>query len=541
MKTMGIRQALKLKAVAWTTIVMLTPSMTYAQPPVRSRQVARLTDAPTEAARTKEASLIDEVVEPELIFQLDPSQSKVVRTKVKVDRISVTDPAIVEVTEFSPTEFEVIGLKAGETSMTLWFDDANNGPRTLRYLVKVSAAAEGEQKRAEIEYSKVEARLNELFPNSQIRLFPVADKLIVRGQARDSKEATEIVGLLSGQSSQNQGNGAGVIGNQTVGRIPGAPDLQLSSIINLLTVPGEQQVLLKVRIAELTRSATRDLGTSFSIMKNFSLSSTISSGGNISAIFDSGDIKLLIKALSTNGYGKMLAEPTLVTLSGQPATFIAGGEIAIPTAVGVQGVGAVATQFYGFGTQLSFTPTVIDKDRIRLQVAPRFSTLNSANTVNGIPGLNTRGVTTTVDLREGQWLAIAGLIQDEQGASRKRIPFIGDIPVVGAAFGDQTKRRDETELIVLVSPELIHPLEQNQAPALLPGMSVTEPSDEAFYLLQHIEGHPAFHYRSTVWPSYRQHVQSDKWIRKHLVEKVSPGYCEPNNQYYISGPHGFSE
>ena len=541
MKTMGIRQALKLKAVAWTSIVMLTPAITYAQPPVRSRQVAKLTDTPTEAAKTKEASLIDEVVEPELIFQLDPSQSKVVRTKVKVDRISVTDPAIVEVTEFSPTEFEVIGLKAGETSMTIWFEDANNGPRTLRYLVKVSAAAEGEQKRAEIEYSKVEARLNELFPNSQIRLFPVADKLIVRGQARDSKEATEIVGLLSGQSSQNQGNGAGVIGNQMVGRIPGAPDLQLSSIINLLTVPGEQQVLLKVRIAELTRSATRDLGTSFSIMKNFSLASTISSGGNISAIFDSGDIKLLIKALSTNGYGKMLAEPTLVTLSGQPATFIAGGEIAIPTAVGVQGVGAVATQFYGFGTQLSFTPTVIDKDRIRPQVAPRFSTLNQANAVNGIPGLNTRGVTTTVDLREGQWLAIAGLIQDEQGASRKRIPFIGDIPVIGAAFGDQNKRRDETELIVLVSPELIHPLEQNQAPALLPGMSVTEPSDEAFYLLQHIEGHPAFHYRSTVWSSYRQHVQSDKWIRKHLVEKGSPGYCEPNNQYYISGPHGFSE
>ena len=541
MKTMGIRNALKLQAVAWTSIAILTPTMTYAQPPVKSQQVARLTNAPTEAAKAKEASLIDEVVEPELIFQLDPSQSKVVRTKVKVDRISVTDPSIAEVTEFSPTEFEVIGLKAGETSMTIWFDDANNGPRTLRYLVKVSAAAEGEQKRAEIEYSKVEARLNELFPNSQIRLFPVADKLIVRGQARDSKEATEIVGLLSGQNSQSQGNVAGVIGTQMVGRIPGAPDLQLSSIINLLTVPGEQQVLLKVRIAELTRSATRDLGTSFSIMKNFSLASTISSGGNISAIFDSGDIKLLIKALSTNGYGKMLAEPTLVTLSGQPATFIAGGEIAIPTAVGVQGVGAVATQFYGFGTQLSFTPTVIDKDRIRLQVAPRFSTLNSANTVNGIPGLNTRGVTTTVDLREGQWLAIAGLIQDEQGGSRKRIPFIGDIPFVGAAFGDQTKKRDETELIVLVSPELIHPLEQNQAPALLPGMSVTDPSDEAFYLLQHIEGHPAFHYRSTVWSSYRQHVQSDKWIRKHLVEKVSPGYCEPNNQYYISGPHGFSE
>lgn len=546
-----VLRLLQVKAIAWTAAVMLVPPVASAQPPeppapmfsVPSRQprVPKLLDTPTEAAQEKESQLIDEVFAPELVFHVDPSQSKVVRTKIKVGRISVTDPAVAEVTEFSPTEFEVIGLKAGETTMTMWFDDPKGSPRILRYLIKVSAAAEGEQKRAEIEYAKVEARLNELFPNSQVRLFPVADKLIVRGQTRDSKEATEIIGLLSGQDNQSGGGGTSAIATQTLGRLPGAPDLQLTSIINMLHVPGEQQVLLKVRIAELTRSATRDLGVNFNIMKNFSLSSTITAGGNIAAIFDSGDIELLIKALSTNGYSKTLAEPTLVTLSGQPATFIAGGEIAIPTTVGVQGVGAVSTMFYGFGTQLSFTPTVIDKDKIRLQVAPRFSTLNNDNKVNGIPGLNTRGVTTTVDLREGQWLAIAGLIQDEQGGSRKRVPFLGDIPVIGAAFGDQVKKRDETELVVLVSPELIHPLEHDQVPALLPGMSVTDPSDEAFYLLQHIEGHPSFHFRSTVWPQYKQHVKSDKWVRKHLVEKASAGYCETPQQFYVSGPHGFSE
>ena len=129
----------------------------------------------------------------------------------------------------------------------------------------------------------------------------------------------------------------------------------------------------------------------------------------------------------------------------------------------------------------------MDKDKIRLQVAPSFSSINEGNTVNGIPGLDTRGVTTTVDLREGQWLAIAGLIQDQQAGSRARIPYLGDIPVLGAAFGRQEVRREETELVVLVSPELVHPLEPEQAPHLLPGMSVTEPTDHV-YLLQMIEG-----------------------------------------------------
>ena len=503
------RRSAGLRAIALTTVVLLAPTLVNAQQSTRQRQQSKQLETPTDAARDKESSLIDQVIEPELMFHLDPSQSKVVRTKVPVARIAVTDPSIAEVTEFSPSEFEVIGLKAGETTMTIWFESANKeNPKTLRYLVKV-AADQGEQNRADIEYSKIEGRLNELFPNSQVRLFPVADKLIVRGQARDSKEATEIVALLGGQGGQSQGGGGNAVGSQMLGRLPGAPDLRLTSIINMLHVPGEQQVLLKVRIAELTRSGARELGVNFNIMKNINISSTISSAGNISAIFDAGDIELFIKAFSTNGYGKVLAEPTLVTLSGHPATFIAGGEFAVPTTVGVQGVGAVSTTFQGFGTQLSFTPTVIDKDRIRLQVSPRFSTINTANTVNGIPGLNTRGVNTTVDLREGQWLAIAGLIQDEQGGSRKRIPFLGDIPGIGAAFGDQTKRRNETELVVLVSPELVHPLEQDQAPVLLPGMSINDPTDKAFFLLQHTEGHPAFAHRSTVWPAYKQHVQSD--------------------------------
>ena len=551
-------------ALAVATVLLLTATFAFAQQGSRQTLVTKNLEQPTVSVRTKETSLIDEVLEPELLFLLDPAQSKVVKTKIPVDRIAVTDPSFVEISEYGPTEFEVIGLKPGETTMTIWFrpnsdqlqspngrvnsvstgsrsKSANDGQLTLRYLVKV-AAPQAVALRVESEFSKLESRINELFPNSQVQLFPVADKMIIRGQARDAKEASDILSLLGrpgGQAQTQNGQNMGGVLVQ-VANLPGAESLRFSSIINLLQVPGEQQVILKVRIAELTRSASRNAGVDFNIFKDFTLTSSIGGGGNISAILNGGDIELFLKAFSTNGYGKILAEPTLVTLSGQPATFLAGGEFAVPTTVGVQGVGAISTTFKSFGTQLSFTPTVIDKDRIRLQVAPTFSTQSAAG-ANGIPGLNTRSVTTTVDLREGQWLAIAGLIQDEQGGSRKRIPFLGDLPGLGAAFGSQTKNRNETELVVLVSPELVHPLEPDQVPALLPGMSVTDPTDTAFYLLQHTEGHPAFHHRSTVWPAYKQHVQADKWIQKHLRQKVSAGYCEPQQQFYIAGPHGLSE
>lgn len=563
-------------SLALACVAIAMPALAVAQqssPVSRQKERARRLESPTAIVKAKEAELINEVLEPELIFPIDLSQSKVVRTRVPIERIAVTDPSIVELTEFNETEFELLGLKSGETTLTIWFTPgtaeipvpqvaqrkgervarnvnaerreptAPPEQRMLRYLVKVERDQDL-QRRAADEIAKLERQINELFPNSQVQLFVVADKLLVRGQARDAKEATDILALLGGQGGRNGGAGQSAVAvGQTAVAVNQAGrsqnnDLQRFSLVNLLYVPGEQQVVLKVRIAELTRSAARSLSMDLSLGDAFNFAS---GGGNVTAILNGGDVELFLRAFSTNAYGKLLAEPTLVTLSGQTATFLAGGEFAVPTTVGVSGVGAVSTTFRGFGAQLSFTPTVIDKDRIRLQVAPTFSTLSGAS-VSGIPSLNTRSVNTTVDLREGQWLAIAGLIQDEQSGSRKRFPFLGDVPVVGAIFGtSMTKSRGETELVVLVSPELIHPLEAEEVPPLLPGMSVTEPTDEAFFFLQHIEGHPSIHHRSTVWPQYKQQVQADKWVQKHLQQKASAGYSESQPQYYFSGPHGLSQ
>ncbi|MCO6459039.1 MAG: pilus assembly protein N-terminal domain-containing protein [Pirellulaceae bacterium] len=498
---------------------------------------------PSPEVRAKESRLIHEFVDPELILYVDPTRSRVVHTKQPVTRIVITDPNVLDINQFGPAEYEFIGRRRGETTLSLRIVDEDGRESLLRYVVRV-APDQADQERADAEYGQLQDRINELFPNSIVQLIPVADKLIVRGQARDAEEVSQIMAVLRDEAvDQFGGYWPGGVTGGTAARIPGAEDLPTVNIVNMLTVPGEQQVMLKVRIAELSRSALRELGVDFTVVQDtFAIQHVIGGAGNLTAILDSGDVNLFIKAFSSNGYSKILAEPTLVTLSGHTARFIAGGEFAVPTAVGIDGIAAASTSFRGFGTQLAFTPTVLDKDRIRLHVAPSFSALNRQNDVDGIPGLDTRAVATTVDLREGQWLAIAGLIQDEQQGSRARFPLLGDIPVIGAAFGNQSVQRGETELVVLVSPELVHPLEAEQVPLILPGMEVTDPTGHDFYLLQHIEGRPNLHHRSTVWPAYQQQLRGANKTAIHEAKRQIKLHSMFNRhqQYYLSGACGYS-
>ncbi len=531
-------------------------------------------------ARSREKALISEVRETELRLEVDPRLSKIITAKKSVSRVSITDPRILEVVQFSPTQFELIGLLPGETSLTLWFSGPDNQEgEMLRYQVRV-AFSDAEEEQRKLEYAALERKINELFPNSFVHLFAVGNKLIVRGQARDSREASDIIQIIrdegpdfAGAGFAGRGYGYGYPGYGYPGYgypgygYPGygawggyGPwagggwggyggwgglrggwgGLIGTHIINLLEVPGEKQVLLKVRVAELSRSALREIGANIRLTEgDFSLSTNFSLNGTFSAVLNTEQLQMTLDALATNGYSKILAEPNLVTLSGFPANFLVGGQFAVPTAVGVQGIGAVTTSFKSFGTQLTFTPTVLDKDRIRLQVQPTFSTTDASNTVQGIPGLQTRAVQTTVDLREGQWLAIAGLIQDQQEGGKSRVPLIGDIPFLGTIFGHRHVKRDETELLVLVSPELVHPLEAEECPLILPGMEVTEPNDWAFYLAGEYEGPPGQHHRSTV-----AHVShgSDGLVRGaggRWETRRRPGYqaCEGR---YVQGPHGFS-
>jgi len=525
------------------------PNEDEAEPFIRGRS----TDiTATPETRAKLDSLIADIYDVEATLNIYLRRSRLITTREPISRVSIADPGIIEFVQYGPREIEVIGLETGETALTIWFGEQQQR-EMIRYLVRVSPDP-GEQTDREIEYGELQDRVNEFFPNSFIQLIPIADKLIVRGQARDPEEAAQIMSVIRGESVNQTGAllgpgagpqnpfaggyggfGGGFLNQGPAARLyPDASDTTASNIISLLEVPGEIQVMLKVRIAELKRSASRTLGTNWSISNpTFRFGNTSGgAGSNLGlTILGTTTVNLALRAIETNGYGKILAEPNLVVLNGNTASFISGGQFAVPTAVGVGGIGAVATAFQGFGTQLSFTPNVIDKDRVRMNVIPTFSTPTVANTVNGIPGLESRSVQTTVEMREGQWMAIAGLIADDQSGSITGVPILRNIPIVKLLFSDKGTSRQETELLVLVSPEWVHPMEPEERPALIPGVDITEPDDWDFYIRGRIEGRPHCYHRSTVWYTWQHLVTDARWNRDY---HASEGH-------YINGTHGFSE
>jgi pilus assembly protein CpaC len=436
-------------------------------------------------------------------------KSLLMRTKVDVYRTATVDEGIVELVQFTPREISLIGRSQGQTHITFWFDDPAQAPVT--YVVEVAPDPQAITVQEE-KYKLLENVINEMFPDSKVYLVLVADKLLVKGQARDSEEAAQIMTIIRAQ--------AGGIRNGVGGLTEGAATPVLSmeaaggnlgpayTIINMLRVPGVQQVALKVKIAELNRSAARgfgvdiagaiDIGSSSELIVASVLNAIGGGGTSLIASLDGGDINIGLRYLQERGVIRLLSEPTLVTLSGRPATFIAGGEFAVPTVVGSVGLNAVTTDFRAFGAIISFVPTVVDKDRIRLQVAPEFSQINSDLAVGGTPGLNVRAATTTVEMREGQTLAIAGLLEDNYNATS-----VGDLPFLAQIFGRRDTSRNETELIILVTPELVQPMEPEEVPPL-PGFDVTEPTAGEFFLGGHIEGNPTRDHRSTVWPRLRR-------------------------------------
>ena len=443
-------------------------------------------------------------------------RGKVLRTRMNLYRTAVVDPMVCDVIQFTPREVQIVGKAVGATHVTFWFEGGLRRPVT--YLVRIVPDQEV-VKNVEYRYGLLEDMLAELFPNSKVRLSVLANKLIVRGQANDAEEATRIMQIVGDEANAlnvrygsptqlTEGRAAEVFDERTTGR----PNRQYGGleIVNLLRVPGVHQVALRVKIAEVNRSAGRGLNSDLSAKLDFggengsgiflqSIAGLMAGqSSSLLAQFDGDDIQIGLNYLEEHGVLRLLSEPTVVTLSGRPATFVAGGEFAVPTAVGAAGLNAVTTDYRAFGTIVSFVPTVLDKDHIRLQVAPEFSSINGGLSVNGSPGLNVKSVSTTVEMREGQTFAIAGLLDDNMASSKSStVPFLSNL------FNHRSVTRTETELIILVTPELIHPMEPEETPPL-PGFDVTEPNNYQFYIRSHIEGDPAFEHRSTIWPRLKR-------------------------------------
>jgi pilus assembly protein CpaC len=285
-------------------------------------------------------------------------------------------------------------------------------------------------------------------------------------------------------------------------------------VINLLNIGGVQQVMCEVRLAEINRTLGRRIGINFAVANSTgagfgvsilnSLTSiasyaqtvlgssvTTNIGTNVQAVagWKTGSVlwTMFFDALKQQGLGRILAEPNLVTTSGQEASFLAGGEFPIPVPQQFQ---TITIEYKKFGVGLNFTPTVLDNDMIAMKVNPEVSELNFTLgiTVAGttVPGLDVRRLSTHVEVKDGQTFALAGLLSDSTRTLINKFPLLGSLPVLGTLFRSSTFQKNETELVVLVTPHLVKPMAQGTA--RLPTDAYVEPGDVSFYLLGCLEG-----------------------------------------------------
>lgn len=535
------RAVWKRLSVLIAVLCLYVPSISQAEPPVVSFPQASqqplpiprvtLQNQPTQnliqqVQNTPQSAravfhLIKEMPQAQEEMEIIQQRSQLVVTRENVKTIAIADPSILEIVQYSPKEFAIVGLALGSTTLTIWFEDLTD---PLIYTIKTIRDPNLDYQR-KLDYGKLEKRLAVLYPNSKVYLIPMSRKILVRGQARDSNEAAHILATIRGEIINQEGSlfgpqawgmggyntggypfgsggGGGVSGSALVGLGAGygglsAWDLAAGFIINELQVPGEFQIALRVRIAELSRSSADNAGVNINALFNnarnavsSSFAGTQAGSGGLSGTFENGEIGLFLDWLCSNGTAKILAEPAATVLSGRNVQFLSGGEFAVPTVVGVGGAQSTTTNFRGFGTSLLATPTVVDRDNIRISVIAEYSNLVSQNSVGGIPGMRTRRISTVVEMREGQTMALAGLLSSRTTVQVQRFPVLGDVPWVGPLFfTSKAMTQEENELLILITPELVRPMDPHEVPPV-PGFDVTKPSCEEFWKYNMTEGRP---------------------------------------------------
>jgi pilus assembly protein CpaC len=393
-------------------------------------------------------------------------KSQVVEFGDNYTDIMVADPKIADVLPLNSRSIYIVGKAAGSTALSVY------GPKKqlmAAVTVTVSADLEG-----------FKARLHDILPREgDVSVRPANQSIILSGTVSSPDALHQILTLADTYA-------------------PG-------KVVNMLSVEGVQQVMLSVRFVEMSRSTAKDLhlnlaspnlpqkGSGFQITTGDDIAngpSTATSFGTLLSHIatSSGDLTLLFNALETKGLVKTLAEPNLVTMSGDTANFLAGGEFPIPIAstpsTGTGGIPTVTVQFKQFGVSLAFTPTILRDGLINLVVNPEVSSIDPSASVSSglinIPGLKVRRAHTTVELRDGESFTIAGLLKDDYQNDIRQFPWLGEVPVLGTLFRSTDFQRDETELVIVVTPHLVVP---RKVAAAEPSDHFVPPSDTELFLL----------------------------------------------------------
>ena len=408
---------------------------------------------------------------------LERGKTTFLETAYDVKRVSVGEPRVADVVVLGANEIQLVAKDLGDTNVVLW-DEAGNARSAIDVAVLRPHAS-------------IEKEMRRVTGNEEIRIESAGESIVLKGSVPDTGSADQALRLAKA-FFPNKGD--------------------KNKIINLLEVGGNQQVMIEVAIAEMSRSLTREMESNFSAMISsgsqeiqifnflenlvsfdatenlFLLNDRVNLAGGFQN-FGSGDYNLFLNFLQGKGLVKILAEPTLVARSGQTASFLAGGEVAIPVAQG-GAFGSVTVEFKEFGVLVAFTPTVMARDRIHMEISPEVSEpdFTLGTTVDGttVPGFRTRRAATGVELGDGQSFAIAGLLSESVRESASQYPVLGDIPILGTLFRSKRYLKNETELALIVRPRLVKPMKPGEI--RLPTEDYIEPSDYEFYLTSAMEG-----------------------------------------------------
>ncbi len=459
-------------------------------------------------------------------IRVSKNSTAVINLKQKADAIQIADPSIADCYLPTPTRIVVSGKSYGSTQLLMRVGDQQ---KALHIDV-------------ELDLSGLNHFIKSVSPTSRVEARSVNGTIMLTGVVPDPDTALQI---------QNM---AGLV--------------QGGEVRSNLTVAGVQQTMLRVVVAEVNKEASRQLGVNWAIGASdwsrdvffannvANLNPTVfgSSGlpnvlngqqlysvapvgngpnTNITFGFPKAEFQVFLNALRENGLARTLAEPNLVAISGQTATFLAGGEVPIPVAQAGASAGAITVEYREFGVRLGFTPSIMAGQIIRLHVMTEVSeAVPTTTVVGGFPlfTFTTRRVESTIECGNGQTFAIAGLLNDRIRANAAKIPGLGDLPILGAMFSSTAYERSMTEMVVLVTPQLVEPLDPQQVPPA-PGTLMTEPTDYELFGLQKLEGEPL------------ARPESDSAPREKFPVKTRPGGTSrwPTTQFALRGPWGLAE
>ncbi len=376
-------------------------------------------------------------------------QSRVINFDRAIGRFSVSNPEVAEAVLVAPDQVLVNGKSFGQVNFIAW---EKSGGGFIVFDVYVRS-----------NLSLIDSQIKALFPDDDIRLSQANGSVVISGSVKKAATVAQVEAVVKAAGFQS---------------------------VNMLDSPtaNKAQVQLMVRVAEVSRSRLRELGATYAYEARPGLGGVIGSGGGPWSMqkLDKGDIfgttigsalnlfvmggntYNFIHALKTQGALRSLAEPNLIAMDGQQASFLAGGEYPVPMIQNSGDRAMVTVVFKEYGVRLNFKPTIIDEDHIRLELEPEVSSIDFANGVKFdgflIPALKTRRAKTGVELRDGQSFALAGLMDNNEMRSLSKMPVIGDIPILGTLFNSKSFQKSETELMFIVTAQLVKPVRPDELP-----------------------------------------------------------------------------